>query len=273
VWIGGSAGTDLPGQAPVGTKDGFLANLNVAAGTIDWSRRFTGKDGQAAPTAIAVAPTGASVLDRIGLPTGTLDLSDSQKITAVSALRSGDQFTISTGGGLPKTVTIDNADTLDTLAQKIRRAAGFQAKVTLTTVDGVRSMRIEPLNARMTLEIGMGKTNKDALESLGISEGIIRATTTDDAGKTVPADGKAMLYGLGLASDLNLSNTAQVNHVLAELAAAMGVVRTAYKDLVAAAQPKGVAEAAAKASGPVPAYLTNQIANYQAALDRLGGGS
>jgi hypothetical protein len=273
VWIGGSAGTDLPGQAPVGTKDGFLASLDVATGTIDWSRRFTGKDGQAAPTAIAVAPTGASVLDRIGLPTGTLDLSDSQKLTAVSALRAGDQFTISTGGGVPKAVTIDNADTLDTLAQKIRRAAGFQAKVTLTTVDGVRGLRIEPLNARMTLEIGMGKTNKDALESLGISEGIIRATTINDAGKTMPADGKAMLYGLGLASDLNLSSTVQVNHVLAELAAAMGVVRTAYKDLVAAAQPKGVVDAAAKPSGPVPAYLTNQIANYQAALDRLGGSS
>ncbi len=272
VWVGGSAGTDLPGQPPVGTKDGFLANLDLDTGAVDWSRRFTGKDGQAAPTAIAVAPGGASVLDRIGLPSGTLDLSDSQKITAVSSLRAGDQFTITPGQGRTGTVTIEANDTLDTLAQKIRRAAGFQAKVTLTTVNGVRSMRIEPLNARMTLEIGMGKTNKDALETLGISEGIVRATTVTDAGKTVPADGKGMLYGLGLASDLNLSDTAQVNHVLAELASAIGVVRNAYKDLVAASQPRGVATAIDKPSGPVPAYLTNQIANYQAALNRLTGG-
>jgi hypothetical protein len=272
VWIGGSAGTDLPNQAPVGTKDGFLAGLDVAAGTISWSRRFTGKDGQAAPSAIAVAPSGSSVLDRMGLPQGTLDLSDSQKITAASALRAGDQFTLKVNDGRAVSVTIDNADTLDTLAQKIRRAAGFQAKVSLTTVDGMRSLKIEPLNARMTLEIGMGATNKDALKSLGISEGVIRSTTINDDGKTVPADGKSMLYGLGLASDLNLSNTAQINHVLAEVAAAMGVVRTAYKDLVAAAQPKGLAQAAAKANGPVPAYLTDQIANYQAALNRLTGG-
>jgi hypothetical protein len=271
VFIGGSAGTDLPGQTPVGTKDGFLASLDVGAGTIDWSRRFTGKDGQAAPSAIAVAPTGASVLDRLGLPQGTLDLSDSQKITAASALRAGDQFTIKVNDGRAATVTIDNKDTLDTLAQKINRAAGFQAKVTITTTNGVRSLRIEPLNSRMTLEIGMGGANKDALKSLGIPEGIVRSTTINADGKTVPADGKSMLYGLGLASDLNLSDTAQVNHVLAELAAAMGVVRTAYKDLVAAAQPKGVAATAA-ASGPVPAYLTNQIANYQAALSRLTGG-
>jgi hypothetical protein len=118
----------------------------------------------------------------------------------------------------------------------------------------------------------MGATNKDALETLGIPEGIIRSTTVNADGKTVPADGKSMLYGLGLATDLNLSDAAQVGHVLAELAAAMGVVRTAYKDLVAAAQPKGVKTAAAAASGPVPAYLTAQIANYQAALNRLTGG-
>jgi len=88
----------------------------------------------------------------------------------------------------------------------------------------------------------------------------------------VPADGKGMMYGLGLASDLNLKDTVQVNHVLAELASAINVVKAAYKDLVAASQPKGVATAAATPSGPVPAYLTNQIANYQAALDRLTGG-
>jgi hypothetical protein len=273
VWIGGSAGTDLPGGlTPVGTKDGFLASLDVAAGTVAWSRRFTGKDGQAAPTAIALAPQGSSVLDRLGLPSGTLDLVDSQKLTAVSALRQGDQFTIKVGEGRTAKVTIDNKDTLETFAQKIRRASGFQAKVTITTADGVRSLRIEPLNSRMVLEVGMGATNKDALESLGIPEGIIRATKVDGDGKIVPGDGKANLYGLGLASDLDLSNAVQINHTLAEIAAAMGVVRKAYKDLVADAQPKGVGDAAARASGPVPAYLTNQISNYQAALDRLTGG-
>jgi hypothetical protein len=137
----------------------------------------------------------------------------------------------------------------------------------------MRTLKIEPLNDRMTIEVGMGATNKDALQSLGISEGVIRTTTVNDAGKTVPADGKSMLYGLGLASDLNLKDQAQINHVASELAAAIGVIRSAYKDLVAGAQPKGVQQASASANGPVPAYLTNQIANYQAALDRLTGGA
>jgi hypothetical protein len=52
----------------------------------------------------------------------------------------------------------------------------------------------------------------------------------------------------------------------------MGVIRKAYKDLVAAATPRSQQAAAqAAASGPVPKYMTDQIANYQAALARLGG--
>ncbi|WP_411288444.1 hypothetical protein [Phenylobacterium sp.] len=272
VWIAGQAGTDLPGQPAVGTKDGFLTRLDVAAGTIDWSRRFTGKDGRAAPTSIAIDPVGASVLDRIGLPKGTLDLSDSARITAVSSARAGDQFTIKAGEGRAQTVTITENDTLDTLAHKIRRAAGFQAKVTLSIVEGVRRLSIAPLNDRMILEIGPGKTDKNALAMLGIPEGVVRNTDVVD-GKSVPADGKGMLYGLGLPSDLNLATDQELAHSLSQLAQAMGVIRTAYKDLVAAATPKSAqAATTAAAAGKVPAYLSNQIANYQAALNRLTGG-
>ena len=107
----------------------------------------------------------------------------------------------------------------------------------------------------------------------GIPAGVVRATEINKAGKTVPADGKGMLYGLSLARDLNLSSDEQIRHAVAVLASAQGVVRSAYKDLVAAANPQSATQAAASANGPVPAYLTNQISNYQAALDRLTGGS
>lgn len=269
VWIAGAAGTDLPGLSPMGKKDAFLARLDVDSGAVDWSRRFTGKDGFAAPTSIAVDAQGASVLDRLGLPRGTLDLADSTQIVAHTALRPGDYFTVRAGDGRPAPVTIDAKDTLDTLAVKVRRALGFQAKVDIVTVEGGRRLQITPLNARSLIEVEPGKGDKDALESLGLAAGLIRATMLVD-GKTVPADGKPMVYGLGIPADLNLSDANQVKHALAELAAAMGVVRQAYKDLVAAASPKSVTTAPA-ITGKVPAYLTNQIANYQAALDRLTG--
>ncbi|WP_397422769.1 hypothetical protein [Phenylobacterium sp.] len=270
IWLAGAVGTDLPGFADkIGTKDGFLTRLDVAAGTVEWSRRFTGKDGRAAPTSIAVDNQGSSVLDRLGLPQGQLDLSDSPRLTAASALRAGDQFTIKTGQGSARTVTIEAADTIDTLAQKIRRNSNFQAKVTITSLGGQRSLRIEPTTPNQMIEFALGKDGKDALELLGIPEGVLRKTTTVD-GKTLPADGKSMLYGLGLPSNLNLNNDVERKHAIAEIGQAMGVVRKAYIDMKAAASPPPPPSAAA-ISGKVPAYLNNQIANYQAALDRLGG--
>lgn len=272
VWIGGAAGTDLPnGLTPVGVKDGFLARLDIGAGTVEWSRRFTGKDGRAAPTSIAVDTTGASVLDRIGLPKGEMDLTDSTRLTAHSSLRAGDTFTLKAGFST-RTITIEAADTIDTLATKIRRASGFQAKVTISTVEGRRTLRVEPSNDRTMIEFGAGKADRDALAMLGIAEGVVRRTKMVD-GKTLPADGKEMLYGLGLEDALNLGSELDRNHALAVLGKAMGIVRQVYKDMVAAAQPESVKraqEAQAKA-GQAPAYLSNQIANYQAALARLGG--
>jgi hypothetical protein len=276
VWIAGTTGSDLPGEAPVGTQDGFLVNLDVDTGAVDWSRRFTGTSQKAAPTAIAVDPTGASVLDRLGLPTGTLSFDSSQQLTAVSSLRAGDQFTIASGGMPAKTVTIDAGETLDTLTLKIQRASNFSAKVTVvSTLDNQHQLKIEPAYPGALIQFGPGKGDQNALPQLGIPEGVVRATTTNKDGTSVPADGKAMLYGLSLPSNLNISNDDQVSHALAELAAAQGVIRTAYKDLVTAATPKSAQNAAkaAAASGSVPAYMTAEISNYQAALDRLTGGS
>jgi hypothetical protein len=53
----------------------------------------------------------------------------------------------------------------------------------------------------------------------------------------------------------------------------MGVVQQAYQSLVS--PPTLASEEAAKAqsSGTAPAYLTAELANYQAGLKRLTGGS
>lgn len=272
VWIAGSTASDLPNLDPMGVKDGFLAGLDMGTGQATWSRRFTGKDRQAVPSAIAFDASGSSVLDRLGLPQGTLTMAGSQRLTAASALRAGDQFTVAADGGRPVAVSIDDKDTIDTLATKVRRALGFNVLVDIVTVNGTRRLQIKPSSDRSTITIGSGKDGQDALPLLGLSPGVVRATTTQD-GKTVPGDGKAQIYGLKLDTAINLSSADQIKHAAAELATAMGVIRNIYKDLVAAASPKTATPAASTASGPVPAYLTNQIANYQAALDRLTAGS
>ena len=272
VFIAGVAGTDLPGQAPVGKQDGFLAQLDIATGSIVSSERFTGKDGIATPLSIAAAPTGASILDQLNLPSGTLQLTDSQQLTSQSSLRAGDQFTITAGGGVAAKVTIDANETFDTLAQKINRASEFQATATVAkSLDGKLSLKIVPTYGSLVVQIGAGPQGKDALPSLGLSEGDVNLTTTAN-GVTRPADGGATIYGLGISSNLNLNDSGQISHAKAQLSSALSVVSKIYQDLVKASAPKS-AQNVGKTGTQAPAYMQAELANLKAGLARLTAGS
>jgi hypothetical protein len=267
VWVVGQAGDNIPAGAPIGTKDGYLAEIDVAGGAVVNAQRLSGKDGYTTPTSVAVGTTGASVLDKLGLPTGTLDYTRSLKITSATSARAGDSFQIRTReGGNLATVTLDANDTLDTLAAKVRRAGGFQAKVEVVSNGRTRTLKISPLNDNSTVEILAGKGGSDLLTALGLKQGVVRNTTVSKDGKIVSADGGGNVYGLNLPNSFSLASNDDIKATLKVLSSALGKIRTAYADLQTAAMPKS---AASKSSGPVPAYLTDQIANYQAALNRL----
>lgn len=271
VWLTGTSKAELPGMPDaVGKADGFAVELDIGTGAVGWSQRFTGKDTFAAPTSISVDTTGASVLDRLGLPKGLMDYTDSTKITAATSARAGDSFQIRTRpGARPVSVTIDDADTLETLVKKVQRATGFSVKVDISTDGDVRKLQIRAQNSRSSLEILGGKGGLDALESLGLHEGFVRSTTMED-GKLVPADGGAPIYGLKLARDMSLASKEDIKATLDELTQATAVIRTAYRDLQSALDPNANKK---KVTGEAPAYLKNQIANYQSALARLTGGA
>lgn len=283
VWIAGTAPSTKPDAnptvvSPTGTvrnTEGFLARINPLTGAVEYERRFNADGNTAAPTSIAVAQGGASVLDRLGLPQGTIDYSESNKVVAGTSARAGDTFYVQGSAGKKK-VTIEANDTLATLAKKIERASGFTATVTVakdivtppkegaaesTTVYGVlERLQIKPRDARQRVEISAGTAGMDALAGLGIADTIVRSTpsATDTTAER--------LYGLGLPTSLKIDSKEGVKAALDILGKALSTVRTAYRNLVTASQPKS-----ATITGEAPAYLTNQIANYQAALDRLGG--
>lgn len=282
VWIAGTAPSTLPDPTPsvvsptgtVRNTEGFLARIDPLTGAVQYERRFNADGNTAAPKAIAVAAGGASVLDRLGLPAGAIDYSDSSKVVAGTSARAGDTFYVQGSGGRKK-VTIEAADTLATLAKKIERASGFTATVTVAKdilkeanedtgsveVYGVlERLQIKPRNAKSRIEISAGTAGMDALEALGIAETIVRNTPA------VGDKSAERLYGLALPKAMPLQTKADIKAALDALGAALGTVRTAYRNLVDVLNPKP-----STAAGEVPAYLTNQIANYQAALDRLGG--
>ena len=269
VWVAGQASADLPGSAAIATKDGFLAQLDVLGGTAV-VHRLTGKDGIATATSIAVDASGASALDKLGLPKGALLYADSTKVAAATSARAGDTFQIRTAeGGRLATVTLEAGDTLETLATKVRRAAGSKAKVEIVSDGDFRRLKITPATKGATVEVLPGKGGLDFIGSIGLTPGVIRNTIIDKNGMSVSADGGGPVFGLGLPAELDVSSDKAIKNALAVLGKSLGKVRDAYRQLETAARPAPVANNSV--SGPVPAYLTSQIANYQAALDRLTG--
>ena len=276
VWLVGAAGKDLGGEATVGTKDGYVAQLDVGAGTVSWEQRLTGKDGYATPTSIAVDASGGSALDTFGLPRGDMNFVQSDKIVSATSARAGDTFQIRTRERGPlTTITIAADDTLDTLSDKIRRATGYAATVSIASDGNTRKLKITPAQTTSTVEILPGKGSTDVLSALGLAAGVVRNTKTDH-GAVVSADGKGPVFGLALPTDMDLTDATGRDAATSALTKAIASIRNAYRQMADAAN--GVktdtsATNSGKTGGTVPAYLTNQIANYQAALDRLTGGS
>jgi len=246
-----------PGQTTA--FDGYAAAIDADTGAVSWSQTFRGDGRIASPTTISVDTTGASVLDRLGLPSGTMDFIQSQSVAANTAARPGDQFFVRVSG-TAKAVTIEAGDTLKSVAAKINRAAGFNVKAEVVSADGYDTIKITPVSPRTTVEVEAGPDNRNALPALGLKEGIVTTAADKNTKDRVKAS-----YALELPSTLNLDTDGYAKQAQAVLLTAMSTIKNIYKDMT-------YDPASAKPTGTVPAYLQNQIANYQQALNRLTGG-
>jgi hypothetical protein len=280
AWIAGSTTGDINGTAMLSTatkaQDGYLAKLDIASGTGTVVARFTGTDGKVTPNAIAIAPGASSVLDRLGLPQGKLLYTDSNQITAGTSVRTGDQFyLVDPDSGVKKTITIDGNETLDTLAKKIVRASGYKLEVSVSKVLGKQQnqLDIKPANGSSKMEFVAGPSGRDALAGLGLEPGIVSST----AGSLM--DSKAVDYlksqknmGLDFDTSMNLNSDSAISEALDKLAKSIKGVQRVYTYLKYGDPQASDNKKKGDGSGTAPAYLTNQISNYQAALQRLSGG-
>jgi hypothetical protein len=275
VYLTGSVTGDLPGETAIGKKDGFVAGLNVATGSVDYAQRFTGLDGQVAPTSIAVASTGASILDQLGLPQGVVDGPVSTLITSSTGVKAGDSFKIAVNGMTPITITVKADDTMASLATRISKATGFTVNASASPIiGGGTGLRIEPASAASVITLSDGPSDSDALAGLGLKPGVVAETTTKNGVTSIKAGGGVPIYGLGLPATLDFSSASNIKTAQVQLAGAVSVVEHAYQNLKNAATPANVlALQKAQASGSVPKYISSEIANYQAALTRLTAGA
>lgn len=270
VWITGVSDR-APGARAEDPTQAYLARLDPLSGAVEWSRTWAGEAQQAIPLTLAVGSGGASVLDRLGLPTGAIGQSGSKRLTAATSLRSGDRFQVAPAdGGRSATVTVAADDTLQTLARRIELASSNRLRVTVvseggsitdrdgefdTTTGGFQRLSITAREGRGGAVLSSGEPGRDALAGLGLASGFIGPATNQDGGKT---------FGLDLPRALGLGDAAAIKAADERLQVAMKAVRDAYRSLSPAARAPAI-------TGPAPAYLTAQLANYQAALQRLAG--
>jgi hypothetical protein len=280
AYLTGTIANDPGSLSYSGATEGFVAGVDASSGAVTYSNRFTAAGGRSAPTAIAASATGTSVLNQLGLPSGAINAAGSSLITANTPIKAGDSFYVRTQAGGPQTtITVSATDTLATLARKLNAALGSAGTATVIPLGATSELSITPTDSTAFIELDSQPANAglasvtanstDVLAALGLSAGVIRTVATVN-GLTDP--NQLREYGLNLSSSLNLSTQASAKQAATTLQAAIGVVQQAYQALVS--PPTLASEAAAQAqNGTVPAYLTAEIANYQAGLNRLLGGS
>lgn len=266
VYLTGTTKGTFAGQtrSATATDNAFVAAL-AADGSVTWTRQYGGADGQSTGASIAIDPTGSSVLDALGLPRGTLDLNQSVDLASSTTLRSGDSFQIEIAGASKRTatITIENGETMDSLALKISSALGFAGKATATYAHGGKALKIS-VNPGITATLIAGPNDSDALARLGISPGTISNTAKD--GSAPASSSASQVFGLGFSGrPLDISTRIDAGVARAELLNVLSAIRNAYRTTNTPATPA----APAQTDGAAPAYLSSQLASYQTALSAL----
>lgn len=83
VYIAGKTSGAMPGAVQTGDRNAFAAGFDAATGAHEWTQQISGRAGLSEAAGIVVDPTGDSVLDRFGLPSGDVRYADSRVITRV----------------------------------------------------------------------------------------------------------------------------------------------------------------------------------------------
>ncbi len=273
VYVAGHTDAALPGQTLTGKTDGFIAKFD-GTGAQQFVKQFGGQQSTFDVNGIAFTSQGTSSLAALGLPSGTLTLDQSRDVTRQTSVRPGDSFYVSINGGPKRKITIDAGDSFDTVARKLNLLSFLNIKASsFFSPDGPK-LRVEALRGA-TIEFLPGAEGENALPGLGLTATKLfdEINPTSDNNEKDPSK-IGGIFGLQLDRGLNLRSKDAAKAAVSALDLASGIVQRAFRSLTFDPQKEALKKLLAERapSGPPPEYLTKQIANFQAALDRLSGG-
>jgi trimeric autotransporter adhesin len=272
LYAGGRTTGDLAAPRR-GPTDGFVSRIDAATGAIKTTSQFGQALLRTEPVRISADVGGANSIGALGFSRGTINPAVSEKLTTQTTMRAGDFFSLKADNGAVRKVTIEAGDTLKTIATRMQGMLGAsKATVTATVVDGVQKLSIT-MKPGHELELIPGGTDTDALAKLGIEPQRIatQATLSSSAPKVRPGGN----FGMDLSDALSLSTLDNAKISMKKIEEAISMTQTAYRSLYwddgKARIVDGVKNTATGTQST--ARESAQLANYQAALNRLNSGA
>jgi len=278
-FVTGTTSGVMAGTGKKGSTDAFVSRLDAATGAVEATTQFGALETATSGVALALNPTGHSnTLEKLGLRTGVLNPQQSQDLFSATGLKAGDHFSITVGNTTRK-VTVQDGDTMERLATRIRSTFGTDISVTVSTLSAGTKLQIKTKSGK-EITFSAGAEGQDALAKLGIEPGKLYSTQVlygvggEDDDKDKDNSSSALKPGGSFALDLDLglsiSDEKSAEYVTNLMKNSVETIKRAYRSLYYDPN-KAAMEEQAKYAGAVPAYLTNKIANYQDALARLTG--
>jgi hypothetical protein len=292
VYMVGSTNGTFDGQSrnSDGTSNAMVAAIDTS-GSVSWVRQYGGLDGQSIGTGITYAETGSSVLDALGLPSGTVSGQQNSYLSSATTLRAGDFFNIQIEGDAERTfkITIDKNETLSTLVTKINSQLGSKGKASVSYTSGGAALKIE-VSAGVTAKLLAGTTDTtltdkssgtsttitgssefDALSRLGLSPQTLSKAATDS---TDTSSSSTDSYALGLSSNLDISTSTAAGAARAQLLNVLSAIQKIYQSAKTAATDttsttSSTKSTSSKLSAALTTYNSNVNTNASVALSIL----
>jgi len=274
AYLAGKTSGALPGSVQSGDRNAFAAGFDAATGALSWTQQVAGRGGLSEAKGVIVDPGGDSVLDRFGLPSGEVMYADSRVITARSSVREGDHFFVQVDDGRKRKITIDADDTMRSLTFKLNAVLVLDGTADVRRSTDGDQLRIKPKEG-VSITLSAGADGQNALEGLGLPEGSVRGKASLlDRDEDSTSNGPSV-FALELPRVLDISDRDAALLASEALADAQSKVQRAWRDLTLDPALRSLLEGgpgAGNRNGTAPAYLTAQVANYSAGLQRLQAG-
>lgn len=272
IYLAGTTSGTLSGETKTGVTDGFVTTIDSTTGAITSEQQLGGiEGGYNDATAISFVENGSSVLDKLGLPTGTVNNTETRNIETQTSAREGDYFYISINGGRDIKIDIREGDTYDTLATRINTYSTRNLEASVTYGENGPALKIQAQNGAQ-VDFKAGDGGRDALSKLGLEERSILASEIlfdlDDSEEIDPND-LGGVFALGLNNAFNFSNKQEAEYIMGQLDNAIRVIQSAHRSLTFDPIKAQLLAEAKNSFGPAPAHLQERLAKYQDGLNRV----